>query len=76
MVEFLIALLSVKDVAHKLGTSTRFVWGLRDAGKLPAPIKLGRLCKWRLSDIEEWIAQGCPTCRPAAQGPRSKGVRP
>lgn len=31
------------------------------AGRLPAPLRLGGSKKWRRSEIESWVAAGCPT---------------
>ncbi len=56
-------LIDVLAVAEMLNCSTSHVWRLRDSGRMPAPIKLGALVRWRLSDIEEWIAAGCPSRR-------------
>lgn len=53
-------LLSVAKVANLLGCSQRGVWRYRDAGRMPAAISLGRLVRWRQTDIEAWIADGCP----------------
>ena len=45
-------LLSAAELAELLGVSARHVWRLRDAGELPAPIRLGRLVRWRRSTVE------------------------
>jgi excisionase family DNA binding protein len=55
------ALLDVKAVAALLGCSTRHVYRLTDAGRMPAPVRLGALIRWRRAEIEEWIAAGCPS---------------
>jgi len=60
-------LLDVQAVAALLGCSTRHVYRLSDAGRMPRPVKLGALVRWSKSAIEEWIADGCPSCR--------KGIR-
>jgi predicted DNA-binding transcriptional regulator AlpA len=31
------------------------------AGRLPAPVWLGGSRKWRRSEIQDWVAAGCPT---------------
>jgi len=59
-------LLDVQAVAQMLGCSTRHVYRLSDAGKMPAPLKLGSLVRWNLARIDEWIAAGCPSCRKGA----------
>lgn len=53
----------VRAVAAALDCSTRHVFRLADAGKMPRPIKLGTLVRWRAAEIEDWIADGCPPCR-------------
>jgi excisionase family DNA binding protein len=56
-------LLDVQAVAEMLGCSQRHVYRLSDAGKMPAPIKLGSLVRWSATAIREWIGQGCPAVR-------------
>jgi excisionase family DNA binding protein len=56
-------MLDVQGVAQLLNCSTRHVYRLSDAGRMPAPVKLGALCRWSKSAIEDWIAAGCPSCR-------------
>ena len=56
-------LIDVHEVARRLSISSRTVYRLCDARKLPGRVKLGALVRWRLTDIEEWIAQGCPAMR-------------
>ena len=56
-------LLDVQAVAEMLGCSTRTVYRLSDAGRMPAPVKLGTLVRWNRSAVDEWIAAGCPSCR-------------
>lgn len=60
-------LLTVKQVAVKLGCSSRTVYRLSDGGRMPHPLKVGGLVRWRTGDIEEWISTGCPDCRAARQ---------
>ena len=56
-------LVDVQGVAGMCTCSTRHVYRLADAGKMPAPLKLGSLVRWSRAAIEEWIAAGCPSCR-------------
>ena len=56
-------MLDVQAVADLLTCSTRHVYRLADSGRMPRPIKLGKLVRWSRSVIEEWIAGGCPRCR-------------
>lgn len=54
-------LLDVASVAEKLGgCSKKHVQRLSDAGKMPAPVRLGRLLRWSRVSIDQWIADGCP----------------
>lgn len=50
----------VKDVSRLLKVSTRHVWRLHDAGKLPAAVRLGKSVRWPRVLLEAWIAAGCP----------------
>jgi excisionase family DNA binding protein len=56
-------LLDVQAVAEMLGCSQRHVYRLSDAGKMPAPLKLGALVRWSAATIRDWIDQGCPAVR-------------
>lgn len=67
-------LMTVTEVAALLGISTRGVWRFRDMGKLPAPVQLGRLVRWRQSDLTAWIADGCPDCRRTGWTPPTRNT--
>ncbi len=55
-------LLDVRTVAALLGgCSIRHVYRLADAGRMPRPIKLGSLVRWRRAELEAWIKAGCPS---------------
>jgi excisionase family DNA binding protein len=56
-------LLDVQAVAVLLGCSPRHVYRLSDAGRMPAPVRLGALVRWSAASIREWIDTGCPTVR-------------
>lgn len=59
-------LLDVNDVALLLGgCSTRHVYRLADAGRMPRPLRLGSLVRWRRTELAAWIASGCPSQQPA-----------
>jgi len=58
-------LLGVKQVALLLGgCSTRHIYRLSDAGRMPKPVKLGSLIRWRRSELMSWIEAGCPRAWP------------
>jgi len=64
-------LLDVHTVCELLGgCSVRHVYRLADAGKMPRPVKLGSLVRWRTDELRLWIADGCPSCRTAKGGIR------
>ena len=54
------SLLDIDDVAAVLKCSSRSVRRLSDAGKMPAPVRLGSMLRWPKAVIYEWVAEGCP----------------
>ena len=65
-----VALMDVKAVAKLLDCSRGHVYRLSDSGKMPRPLKLGQLVRWRRVAIENWIEAGCPSCRTARRAGR------
>ena len=61
-------LLSVKNAAALLNCSERTVYRLADAGRLPRPVKLGSLVRWRKGELTAWIADGCQPVRTPRKG--------
>jgi excisionase family DNA binding protein len=57
------SLLNVRAVAALLDCSPRHVYRLSDAGRMPAPVRVGALVRWRRTDLDSWLAAGCPTNR-------------
>lgn len=56
-------LLDVKAVAVLFGgCSTRHIYRLADAGRMPGSIRLGRMVRWRRAELDAWIRAGCPHC--------------
>ncbi len=53
------ALVDVQAVALMLNCSSRHVYRLSDAGRIPAPVRLGALVRWSRQEVEAWIAGGC-----------------
>ena len=47
------ALLTAQEVAEYFGVTRQTVYNWIKSGLLPEPIKLGRLSRWRLVDIEQ-----------------------
>lgn len=64
------ALLDVQAVAALLDCSARHVRRLADAGRMPAPLRVGSLLRWRRIDLDAWLAEGCPSVRTAGRAGR------
>lgn len=52
-------LLTVEEVAASFKLSKRTVWRLLSAGKLPEPLRIGSIVRWKKEEIEEWVRDGC-----------------
>jgi excisionase family DNA binding protein len=62
------ALLDVQAVAALLDCSPRHVYRLSDSGRMPTPLKLGALVRWRRQDLDTWLAGGCKPIRATGRG--------
>jgi excisionase family DNA binding protein len=60
------ALLDVRAVAALLHCSARHVYRLADAGRMPAPVRIGALVRWRRADLDRWLSDGCPATQRTA----------
>lgn len=56
-------LLNVREVAALLDLSPRTVWRWSDSGRMPRPVRLSSLAKWRMRELREWIDNGCKPIR-------------
>lgn len=56
-----VRMLNVTDLSSCLRISVRQCWRMSKQGLLPAPLKIGRCVRWRLSEISEWLQAGSPT---------------
>lgn len=63
-------LLTVRDTAALLGCSPRHVHRQVEAGRMPQPVRLGALVRWRRSELHAWIDRGCPPVRDTRGGGR------
>ncbi len=64
-------LLDVRAVAALLGgCSTRHVYRLADAGRMPRPIRLGSLVRWSRAELMSWLEGGCQPFRSAKATPQ------
>jgi predicted DNA-binding transcriptional regulator AlpA len=55
-----VVLLDAKALARMLSCSVRHLRRLDALGDLPAPLRLGKLVRWRADEVRDWIAAGCP----------------
>ncbi len=53
-------LIGADGVGELLGLGARTVRRLDVEGRLPMPVKIGGSVRWRLSELRQWIAGGCP----------------
>lgn len=53
-------LINAEELARIMDISERTLWRLLSGGKVPQPVRVGRNTRWRLAEVEEWIARGCP----------------
>lgn len=53
-------LLDVRAVAELLNCSPRHIHRLSDGGRMPRPVKLGQLVRWRRAELMAWVNAGCP----------------
>lgn len=53
-------LLDVNQIATMIGVSGRTVYRLADHKKMPRPLKIGVLNRWRAQEVRDWIDDGCP----------------
>ena len=64
---------SVEDVAKHLGIARDTVYRWIESKALPAH-KIGRLWKFKLSEVDEWVRSGAPL-HPGPGGDRRRGGR-
>ena len=56
-------LLTNVQLARMLQISVRSLYRLRSEKRLPPPLRVGGFTRWRRTDIETWVADGCPLQR-------------
>lgn len=52
-------LITPAETARLLSISTRTLWRQLSAGRIPRPVRLGGVVRWRLDEVRTWIAEGC-----------------
>jgi predicted DNA-binding transcriptional regulator AlpA len=53
-------LVDAREAARLLGIARSSFWSLHAAGRVPAPVKLGRRTLWRVIELSAWTQAGCP----------------
>ena len=56
-------LLDAKSLGKILSLSKRQIFRLKSFHKLPPCVKIGGSIRWRQSDVDRWLAMGCPDQR-------------
>lgn len=60
--------LNAEDCGRRYQVSKRTWLRLVDAGKAPSPVRLNRLVRWPISELESWEATGCKPVRYVGKG--------
>ncbi len=53
-------LVSANWLAKYLGISRASLFRLRSAGRMPKPVRVGGIVRWRVEDVRTWVDAGCP----------------
>lgn len=53
-------LITVEEFAELMQLSVRTIWRLNSSGQVPKPVRIGGTVRWRLEEVRNWIAEGCP----------------
>ena len=48
------------EAAELCAVSARTWDRLRSAGKIPAPVQVGGSPRWSVTELQNWVAAGCP----------------
>ena len=61
-------LLTAQQVSTMVNMGHRTWWRLVASGRAPAPVRLGRIVRWRRRELMEWIEADCPRTTPPCRG--------
>ena len=56
-----VALISLRELAGRLGRSKRTIQRYLEEGKLLPPIRIKKAPQWRLDEVLRWMQAGCPS---------------
>ena len=54
-------LISAREAAALLGIGRRTFYRLHSSGRVPLPVRLGGVVRWRLEELQRWTQAGCPS---------------
>ena len=57
-------LVTARQAAAMCGKSLRTWRSWDSAGWVPRPVRIGRSTLWRMDELREWAAKGCPRREP------------
>lgn len=46
---------NAREIADKLGVSRSGIYSLMKSSQFPAPIKIGRLSRWKVTEVMQWL---------------------
>jgi len=55
-------LVTGQQAAQLCGVGERSSWRWSRSGRAPAPVRIGGSVRYRRTEIEAWISNGCPRC--------------
>jgi predicted DNA-binding transcriptional regulator AlpA len=64
-------LIDVKEVARRLGVSETTIWDWSRKGTFLTPIYVGRLARWRVRNLDDWVEQQATAARSPKRRPRA-----
>lgn len=53
-------LIDSREAAKLLKVSSRTLWSMQKEGRMPAPIRIGRVVRWSYEALKRWVEAGCP----------------
>ncbi len=54
-------LLSIQDMAAIVNCSVASVYTMKAYGRIPPPLRVGRLVRWDPRVVQKWVDDGCPS---------------
>jgi predicted DNA-binding transcriptional regulator AlpA len=54
-------LLHAKQLMELLNIGKTSFYEMKATGRLPKPVRIGTIQRWRLADVEKWLQLGCPS---------------